>query len=66
MLSPVDDVAAKGCQFNELASCQEETRSSFVSEEMWDKKILFCNKVNQERPQAGAAAFESVFRDEKM
>lgn len=25
-----------------------------------------CNKVNQEKPQAGAAAFESVFRDEKM
>lgn len=28
--------------------------------------MLFCNKVNQERPQAGAAAIESVFRDEKM
>lgn len=28
--------------------------------------MLFCNKVNQERPQAGAARVESVFRDEKM
>lgn len=25
-----------------------------------------CHKVNQERPQAGAAAVQSVFRDEKM
>lgn len=28
--------------------------------------MLFCNKVSQERPQAGAAPTESVLRDEKM